>query len=146
MRAVVQRVKQASVTVDGKVTGRIDRGLMVLLAVHRDDTDQQLAWIAEKLSTIRIFEDDNGKMNRSVKDVNGSILLVSQFTLYGELKKGTRPGFSASAGSEKAQKLYNRMVSLLEEILPSRVETGIFAAKMDVSLINDGPVTIIMER
>jgi D-aminoacyl-tRNA deacylase len=146
MKAVVQRVKGASVTVDGDVTGSIGKGLLVLLAVHRDDTDAQLEWMAGKLCKLRIFEDEDGKMNRSVEDVDGGILLVSQFTLYGELKKGTRPSFTSSAGPEKAEQMYERMVSLLEESLPGRVATGIFAAKMDVSLVNDGPVTIIVER
>ncbi len=146
MRAVVQRVKEASVTVEGDVTGRIGRGLLVLLAIHRDDTDGQLRWMAEKLRKLRIFEDEDGKMNRSVEDVEGGILLVSQFTLYGELKKGTRPSFTASAGPEKAEEMYDHMVSLLEETLPGNVATGIFAAKMNVSLVNDGPVTIIVER
>ncbi len=146
MRAVVQRVSEASVTVDGNITGTIGKGLLVLLAVHRDDTDEQLRWMAEKLRKLRIFEDDEGKMNRSVEDVDGGMLIVSQFTLYGALKKGTRPSFTASAGPEKAEQMYDRMVALLEEALPGKIQTGIFAAKMDVSLVNDGPVTIIVER
>jgi len=146
MRAVVQRVSEASVTVDGKVTGTIGKGLLVLLAVHHDDTDEQLRWMAEKLRKLRIFEDDEGKMNRSVEDVDGGMLIVSQFTLYGELKKGTRPSFTASAGPEKAEQIYDRMVALLEEAMPGKIQAGIFAAKMDVSLVNDGPVTIIVER
>ncbi len=146
MRAVVQRVSEASVTVDGNVTGTIGKGLLVLLAVHRDDTDEQLRWMAEKLRKLRIFEDDEGKMNRSVEDVDGGMLIVSQFTLYGALKKGTRPSFTASAGPEKAEQMYDRMVALLEDAMPGRIQTGIFAAKMDVSLVNDGPVTIIVER
>ncbi len=146
MRAVVQRVSEASVTVDGNITGLIGKGLLVLLAVHRDDSDEQLRWMAEKLRKLRIFEDDEGKMNRSVEDVNGGMLIVSQFTLYGELKKGTRPSFTASAGPEKAEQMYDRMVALLEEAMPGKIQTGIFAAKMDVSLVNDGPVTIIVER
>ncbi len=146
MRAVVQRVSEASVTVDGKITGSIREGLLVLIAVHREDTDDQLRWMAEKLRKLRIFEDEDGKMNRSVEDVGGGILLVSQFTLYGELKKGTRPSFTGSAGPEKAEQMYDRLADLLKESLPGRVGTGIFAAKMEVSLVNDGPVTIIVER
>lgn len=142
----MQRVSEASVTVDGNITGTIGKGLLVLLAVHRDDTDEQLRWMAEKLRKLRIFEDDEGKMNRSVEDVDGGMLIVSQFTLYGALKKGTRPSFTASAGPEKAEQMYDRMVALLEEALPGKIQTGIFAAKMDVSLVNDGPVTIIVER
>jgi len=146
MRAVVQRVSEASVTVDGNITGTIGKGLLLLLAVHRDDTDEQLRWISEKLRKLRIFEDEEGKMNRSVEDVDGGMLIVSQFTLYGELKKGTRPSFTASAGPEKAEQMYDRMVALLEEAMPGKIQTGIFAAKMEVSLVNDGPVTIIVER
>ncbi|MFO8029547.1 MAG: D-aminoacyl-tRNA deacylase [Cyclonatronaceae bacterium] len=146
MRAVVQRVSEASVTVDGKVTGRIRNGLLVLLAIHREDTDEQLRWMADKCRKLRIFEDDQGKMNRSVEDINGGILLVSQFTLYGELKKGTRPSFINSAGPEKAEAMYDGMVSLLEESMPGMIQTGVFAAKMDVALVNDGPVTVIVER
>lgn len=146
MRAVVQRVSEASVTVDGKVTGRIRNGLLVLLAIHREDTDEQLRWMADKCRKLRIFEDDQGKMNRSVEDINGGILLVSQFTLYGELKKGTRPSFINSAGPEKAEAMYDGMVSLLEESMPGKIQTGVFAAKMDVALVNDGPVTVIVER
>ncbi len=146
MRAVVQRISEASVTVDGNITGTIGKGLLVLLAVHRDDTDEQLRWMTEKLRKLRIFEDEEGKMNRSVEDVDGGMLIVSQFTLYGELKKGTRPSFTASAGPEKAEQMYDRMVALLEEAMPGKIQTGIFAAKMEVSLVNDGPVTIIVER
>ena len=131
---------------DGNITGTIGKGLLLLLAVHRDDTDEQLRWISEKLRKLRIFEDEEGKMNRSVEDVDGGMLIVSQFTLYGELKKGTRPSFTASAGPEKAEQMYDRMVALLEEAMPGKIQTGIFAAKMEVSLVNDGPVTIIVER
>ncbi len=146
MKAVVQRVSSASVTVNGKITGSIKIGLLVLLAVHKDDTDDQLKWIADKCMRLRIFEDDDGKMNRSVQDIGGELLLVSQFTLYGELKKGTRPGFTASAGPEKAAEMYNRMISYFEKSMPGKIQTGIFAAKMEVALVNNGPVTIILER
>lgn len=146
MRAVIQRVSEASVTVEGQVMGRIRNGLLILLAIHKEDTDEQLRWMANKCLKLRIFEDDQGKMNRSVEDINGGILLVSQFTLYGELKKGTRPSFTKSAGPEKAEAMYEGMISLLEESMPGKIQTGVFAAKMDVALVNDGPVTVIVER
>ncbi len=146
MRAVVQRVSEASVKVDGKITGRIGRGILILLAVHRDDKEDQLKWVADKCRRLRIFEDDEGKMNRSVEDVEGEVLLVSQFTLYGEVKKGTRPSFITSAGPDKAESMYEQMIYHMEQSMPGKVKTGIFAAKMEVSLINEGPVTIIVER
>ena len=146
MRAVVQRVSEASVKVDGKITGRIGRGILILLAVHRDDKEDQLKWVADKCRRLRIFEDDEGKMNRSVEDVDGEVLLVSQFTLYGEVKKGTRPSFITSAGPDKAESMYEQMIYHMEQSMPGKVKTGIFAAKMEVSLINEGPVTIIVER
>ncbi len=146
MRAVVQRVSEASVKVDGKITGSIGRGILILLAVHRDDKEDQLKWVADKCRRLRIFEDDEGKMNRSVEDVDGEVLLVSQFTLYGEVKKGTRPSFITSAGPDKAESMYEQMIYHMEQSMPGKVKTGIFAAKMEVSLINDGPVTIIVER
>ncbi len=146
MKAVVQRVSKASVKVNGSVTGQINHGLLILVAVHKDDKTDQLQWVTDKCRKLRIFEDEEGKMNKSVEDAGGQILVVSQFTLYGEGKKGTRPSFINSAGPEKAEKMYNEMIALLEEKMPGRVETGVFAAKMDVSLVNDGPVTIIVER
>lgn len=146
MRAVVQRVKQASVTVDGKIKGRIDRGLLVLAAVHRNDDDKQLKWIADKILRLRIFNDAEGKMNRSVTDENGGILVISQFTLYGDSRKGTRPSYIESAPPEKAVKMYNELISYLRTNSRLRVEEGIFGAIMEVSLVNDGPVTIILDR
>lgn len=146
MRAVIQRVSNARVKADNKVTGSITKGLLILLAIHRDDTEKQMNWMVEKCCRLRIFEDENGKMNKSVEDISGEILLVSQFTLYGELKKGTRPGFSASANPEKAKMMYGQMVDMFSEKMPGRIQTGIFAAKMQVLLENDGPVTIILER
>ena len=146
MRAVVQRVKHASVVVDQKTTGEIKEGLLVLLGVHEDDTNEQMRWIADKLLKLRIFQNDEGKMNKSVDDIQGGILLVSQFTLYGNLKKGTRPSFIEAAGPEKANQLYMDMISYLKDSTNLRIETGIFAADMKVSLLNDGPVTIILER
>ena len=146
MKAVVQRVKKASVTVEDEIIGSIEEGLMVLLGVHQDDTLKEIQWIADKLLKLRIFADDEGKMNRSVSEIKGSILLVSQFTLYGNLKKGTRPSFIEAADPEKAENLYDTMIQYLREKSELCIETGRFAAKMDVELINDGPVTIILQR
>lgn len=145
MKVVVQRVKKASVTVDNSITGSINEGLVVLLGIHQDDTSDKLDWIAEKIAKLRIFPDDEGKMNKSVQDISGSILLISQFTLYGDLKKGTRPSFIEAARPEVAIPLYEAMISQLEKN-GLHVETGIFGAMMDVSLVNSGPVTIILER
>ena len=145
MKAVVQRVSKASVTVDGTVTGSIEIGLMVLLGVHQDDTPDKVEWMAEKIAKLRIFEDDEEKMNLSVMDVGGSVLIVSQFTLYGNLKKGTRPSFIEAARPQVAIPLYELTIEKLREH-GLKVETGIFGAMMDVSLVNSGPVTIIIER
>lgn len=145
MRAVVQRVKNASVHAEGKLTGSIGHGLVVLLGVHESDTAEKATWIAEKLAKLRIFHDDEGKMNRSVADVGGSVLLVSQFTLYGDLKKGTRPSFIEAARPEVAIPLYESVIELVRN-QGLQVETGVFGAQMEVELVNDGPVTIILER
>lgn len=146
MKVVVQRVSRASVEVNGTVTGSIDTGLLLLVAVHRDDTDEHMKWVADKCRRLRIFEDDEGKMNRSVEDIGGSLLIVSQFTLYGDVKKGTRPSFITSAEPVKAEKMYDDMVDYLDKAMPGKIQTGVFAAHMDISMVNDGPVTIIVER
>ncbi len=146
MRAVIQRVSEASVRVEGSVSGSIGKGLLILLAVHKDDTFEEMKWVSEKCKRLRIFEDEEGKMNRSVEDIKGEILLVSQFTLYGEVKKGSRPSFITSAGPEKAEYMYKEMINYLEKTMNKKIKTGVFAAKMDVSLINDGPVTIIIDH
>ncbi|MCP4808242.1 MAG: D-tyrosyl-tRNA(Tyr) deacylase [Proteobacteria bacterium] len=144
MRAVLQRVSEASCRVDGQVTGRCGRGLMVLVAVAPDDTEAQAAWLARKVAGLRIFPDDAGKMNKSVVDVGGTALVVSQFTLYGDCRKGRRPSFIASAGPELAKPLYLRFCELLaDEGVPN--ERGVFAADMKVALINDGPVTLVLD-
>lgn len=143
MRAVVQRVKEASVTVNGQVIGSIGKGLMVLLGVEDTDTEQDARYICDKLIGLRIFEDAEEKMNLSVTDVGGSILLVSQFTLYGDARKGRRPSFIKAARPETAIPLYENCISILKESVP--VETGEFQAIMDVALVNDGPVTILLE-
>lgn len=143
MRAVVQRVLNASVAIGGTVKGEIGRGYLVLLGIEENDTEKDLDYIAEKLLGLRVFEDEAGKMNRSVLDAGGSILLVSQFTLYGDARKGRRPSFIRAARPEKAIPLYEAMIARLRAALP--VETGEFGADMQVSLVNDGPVTILLD-
>ena len=144
MRSVIQRVKRASVVVHGETVGQISAGLLVLLAVGQEDSTSDLSWMVDKLVGLRIFEDEDGKMNQSVQDVNGEILLVSQFTLYGDCRKGKRPSFSSAAPPEQAKKMFEQSV---EAILSYglKVETGVFQAEMDVELINDGPVTILLD-
>ena len=144
MRAVVQRVSRARVLVDGQVAGAIDAGVAVLLSVGREDTPDDAAHIAEKIAHLRIFEDQAGKMNRSLLDTTGAALLVSQFTLYGDARKGRRPGFDQAAPPEKANVLYEECVRALRG-LGVRVETGVFRAHMAVELVNDGPVTILLD-
>lgn len=144
MRVVIQRSKEAQVTVEGEVTGRIEKGLVVLLGVTHDDTEQDARFLADKVAGLRIFEDENEKMNLSVRDIGGQILSVSQFTLYGDARKGKRPNFMAAARPEQAEGLYDRFNELLRET-GLHVETGVFGAMMDVSLTNWGPVTIILD-
>jgi D-tyrosyl-tRNA(Tyr) deacylase len=146
MRAVVQRVSRASVTSGGILLGNIGQGLMVLVGFSHGDDGAAVSWLAEKIVTLRIFEDDRGKMNRSVTDVGGGVLLVPQFTLYGDARKGNRPGFDAAARPEVAEPLYREVVSLLKERTPLAVESGSFGTRMEVEIINDGPVTILLER
>lgn len=144
MRAVIQRVKKASVYVNGKLISSISRGLLVLLGVSEDDTETDAKYLAEKTLGLRIFEDDAEKMNLSVCDVNGEIMVISQFTLYGDCRKGRRPSFTSAAQPAKAEELYNYYISVLTEmgIIP---KTGIFQAYMQVELTNDGPVTILLD-
>ncbi|MEK7723102.1 MAG: D-aminoacyl-tRNA deacylase [Acidobacteriota bacterium] len=144
MRAVIQRVKRASVTVENKIVGKIGKGLLVLLGVSVQDTEKDAIYLAEKTLNLRIFEDSEDKMNLSLKDINGEILVVSQFTLYGDVRKGRRPSFIDAAPPEKANQLYEYFVSELRNKL-LQVETGKFQAMMDVELINDGPVTILLD-
>ena len=144
MKVVVQRSKAAKVTVDSEVTGAIESGLVLLVGMTHEDTAADVKWMADKIAGLRIFEDESGKMNRSVTDVGGAILSVSQFTLYGDCRKGRRPNFMAAARPEQAEALYDTFNGALRE-LGLRVETGRFGAMMDVELINDGPVTLILE-
>jgi D-tyrosyl-tRNA(Tyr) deacylase len=144
MRAVVQRVSRAKVTVNGELTGEIGLGLLVLLGVGQDDTEADAIYLAEKIAGLRVFEDDQGKMNRSVQDAGGSVLAVSQFTLYGDVRRGKRPSFDVAAPPEKARQLYE---SFVEQIRARglRCETGRFQAMMQVELVNEGPVTILLD-
>ena len=144
MRCVIQRVTEASVTVEGQVIGRIGRGFMVLIGVSAEDTDKDLKYMAEKVPNLRIFEDGQGKMNLSLKDVGGAILAVSQFTLYGDARGSRRPSFIQAARPEQANALYEQLVAAWRT-QGLTVETGRFRAEMQVSLINDGPVTILMD-
>ena len=145
MKAVIQRVKCADVSVDGKTVGKIDKGYMILLGVVEGDTVECAELLAAKVSKLRVFEDENGKMNLSVLDVGGEALVVSQFTLCADCKKGNRPSFTSSAHPEIANDLYLKFSQLLRDNGISKVENGIFGADMKVSLINDGPVTIIFD-
>ena len=144
MRCVIQRVTQASVTVGEELVGKIGRGYMILIGVSSEDTDKDLRYMAEKVPNLRIFEDEAGKMNLSIKDVGGEILAVSQFTLYGDARGGRRPSFSTAARPDEANALYEKLVAAWRE-QGIHVETGRFRAEMQVSLVNDGPVTMLMD-
>lgn len=145
MRAVIQRVKQASVTVDGAVVGEIGVGLLILLGVEAGDTAADSEWLVSRLARVRIFEDEQGKMNLSVRDVGGSALVVSQFTLFGTMKKGSRPSFNRAAVPAEAIPLYENFVAALSQAIEKPVPTGRFGAMMDVALVNDGPVTLVLD-
>jgi D-aminoacyl-tRNA deacylase len=144
MRAVVQRVTTASVDVDGKTVGKIDDGLMVLLGVASDDQQSDVDYIADKTMNLRVFQDEEGKMNRSLLEIGGAMLVVSQFTLYGDVRRGRRPSFADAAAPEMANRLYEDFVRRVGS-QGVKVETGIFQAMMKVSLVNDGPVTILLD-
>ena len=145
MKAVIQRVRQADVTVDGKVVGAIGQGILILFGVEKGDTETKADWMAEKITTLRIFEDDRGKMNRSVMDICGELLAVSQFTIAGNCSKGRRPSFDTAASPDEGKRMYEYFVEALRRLnIP--VATGIFQADMQVSLVNDGPVTFVLER
>ncbi len=144
MRAVVQRVKRASVTVGGEVTGRIEKGLLVLVGVGREDTEADAGYLADKVAGLRVFEDGAGKMNLSTAEVGGAVLVVSQFTLYGDVRRGKRPSFDAAAPPEPARRLYELFAERIRAA-GLRCETGRFQEMMDVELVNDGPVTILLD-
>ena len=145
MRAILQRVTQATCTVGGQITGEIKTGFLVLLGIEDADTEEDLQWLAQKIATMRVFSDENGLMNKALADVNGDILLISQFTLFALTKKGNRPGFTRAARPDKAIPMYEQMIKALEELTGKKAATGIFGADMKISLLNDGPVTIIMD-
>ena len=146
MRVVVQRVKEGSVTIDGRVYSNIKRGYVILLGVRKGDTERDAIFLADKCSSLRVFEDEEGKMNLGLDDVQGSALVVSQFTLYADAQQGNRPGFSDAARPEEAEPLYEKFVERMRSSLGGdRVGTGVFRAMMDVHILNDGPVTILIE-
>ena len=145
MRAVIQRVTQASVVVEEKITGSIKNGLLVLLGIEDTDKDEDIEWLSSKIVNLRIFDDANGVMNISVKDIDGDILLVSQFTLHASTKKGNRPSYIRASKPDFAIPMYEKMITRLEQDLGKKIQTGIFGAMMKVELINDGPVTIIID-
>ncbi len=144
MRAVIQRVKNASVDVNGIKTGTISKGIVTFLGIHRSDDRQEITWMADKIINLRIFPDPDGKMNISLADINAEMLIVSQFTLYGDCRKGRRPGYSGAAPPEIAEPIYNRFV---DEVRKKGIKaaTGRFQAMMDVALVNDGPVTLLLD-
>jgi D-tyrosyl-tRNA(Tyr) deacylase len=144
MRAVIQRVSEASVTVEGKLVGKIGKGVLVLLGVSQQDTEKDVTYLVDKILNLRIFEDENGKMNLSLLEVGGQMLVVSQFTLYGDVRRGKRPSFTEAASPEKAKKLYELFVQESSKFL-NGIQTGIFQAMMNVHLTNEGPVTILID-
>ena len=145
MRAVIQRVTQASCTVDDKITGEISNGFLVLLGIEDADTQEDLIWLAQKIANMRVLNDENGLMNKSLADIDGNILLISQFTLFAATKKGNRPGFTRAAKPDKAIPMYEEMIKQLAALINKKIQCGIFGADMKISLLNDGPVTIIMD-
>jgi D-tyrosyl-tRNA(Tyr) deacylase len=145
MRVVIQRVSSASVTIGGRVAGHIDRGLLVLVGIESTDTAADGDWLAQKITKLRIFPDEAGQMNRSVTDIGGGILLISQFTLHASTAKGTRPSFNAAARPEHARPLYEQFIAQLSSALGQPAQTGEFGAMMQVALVNDGPVTLIID-
>ncbi|MEB0262583.1 MULTISPECIES: D-aminoacyl-tRNA deacylase [unclassified Mucilaginibacter] len=145
MRAVIQRVSEASCKVDGNITGEIGIGFLVLLGIEDADTDEDLQWLAQKITGLRVFSDENGLMNKALADINGEILLISQFTLFAQTKKGNRPSFIRAAKPDKAIPMYEQMIQTLATITGKKIATGIFGADMKVSLVNDGPVTITID-
>ncbi len=145
MKAVIQRVSKAEVRVDGNITGKITKGLLILLGVHVSDSEQDVDWMVKKIANLRIFQDENDKMNLSTLDVKGEILVVSQFTLYGDAQKGNRPSFIGSAKPDISEPLYESFCFKMSETIGKQFQKGIFGAMMEVDFINDGPVTIILE-
>lgn len=145
MRIVIQRVSKASVTVEGKIVSSINTGMLVLIGIEDLDTEVDIDWLANKMLNLRIFDDENGVMNRSIREVNGEIIVVSQFTLHASTKKGNRPSYIRASRPEFAIPMYEKFIQRTEELLGRKVGTGIFGAMMDVGLVNNGPVTIIID-
>ncbi|RYD78322.1 MAG: D-tyrosyl-tRNA(Tyr) deacylase [Sphingobacteriales bacterium] len=145
MRAVLQRVTEASCVVEGKITGQIESGFLVLLGIEDADSNEDVDWLAQKVVNMRVFADENDLMNKALADIGGSILLISQFTLFASTKKGNRPGFTKAAKPDVAIPLYEQMIDKLSALLGKKVETGIFGADMKISLVNDGPTTIFVD-
>jgi len=145
MRAVIQRVTDASVTIEGQIHGQIGNGLLVLIGIEDADGEEDIEWLSNKIVNLRIFNDENGVMNTSVKDVNGNILLISQFTLHGSTKKGNRPSYIKASKPDVAVPIYEKMIRQLSTDLGKQIQTGIFGADMKVELLNDGPVTIVID-
>lgn len=146
MKVVLQRVSEASVLVENEQIGAIQQGLLLLVGVHEEDSEEQMKWLADKIMKLRVFDDEEGKMNLSVQDIDGEILVVPQFTLYGDYEQGNRPSYFSAAGPDKAEHLYEKMVSYFKRNCECIVQTGKFGAHMDVDLHNDGPVTLVLER
>ena len=146
MRVIVQRVSTASVSINNAIYGEIDKGLVVFIAITHTDNEDIMKWMCNKLTNLRVFPDEDNKMNKSILDCNGSILLISNFTLYGDVNKGFRPSFIKAASPEIAEPLYQSMVDYLKNNYPIKIATGEFGAMMDIELINDGPVTIFIEK
>jgi D-tyrosyl-tRNA(Tyr) deacylase len=146
VRVVVQRASRGEVRIDGETVGRVGTGLVLLVGIAPDDDEDTLTWMADKVVGLRIFADDEGRMNRSLDDVEGGLLVISQFTLYGDVRKGRRPSFIGAAAPDIAIPLYDRFLELLEDRASGRVASGEFGAMMDVELVNDGPVTLVIER
>lgn len=145
MRVVIQRVKEASVSINGEITGKIGKGLMILVGFEDSDQSEDIDWMVKKILALRIFDDQEGVMNLSIQDINGEILLVSQFTLHASTKKGNRPSYIRAANPQIATPLYQELIKKLEQNFAKEIQCGIFGAEMMVSLINDGPVTIIID-
>ena len=145
MRAVIQRVSEAICTVDGESTGKIAQGFLVLLGIEDADTDEDMQWLVQKIVGLRVFGDENGLMNKALADIDGNILLISQFTLFAQTKKGNRPSFLRAAKPDKAIPMYEEMIKTLSALTGKKIATGIFGADMKISLVNDGPVTILID-
>ena len=145
MRLVIQRVKEASVTVNNELVSKVARGLLILIGIEDNDTDEDVEWLSNKVVNLRIFDDENGVMNKSVKDIDGEILVVSQFTLYASTKKGNRPSYIRASKPDFAVPMYEKFCDRLKALIDKPVKTGIFGADMKVALLNDGPVTILMD-